>query len=70
MGKRSRMCLEDGRCGHVGMLLFYIMSMLIQLSYYVCRTYMYTCAKYICMYIYIYIHIHTQCIILYRMWFL
>ena len=28
----------------MGMLLFYIMSMLIQLSYYVCRNYMYTYA--------------------------
>ena len=35
LGTRSRMCLEVGRCGYMGMLLFYIMSMLIWLSYYV-----------------------------------
>jgi len=28
VGTRSRMCLEVGRCGHMGMLLFYIVSML------------------------------------------
>jgi len=35
VGTRSRMSLEVGRCGYMGMLLFYTMSMLIQLSYYV-----------------------------------
>ena len=35
------MCLEVGRCGYMGMLQFYIMSMLIHLSYYVCRNYVY-----------------------------
>ena len=48
------MCLEVGRCGHMGMLLFCIMSMLLQLSYYVCRNYMYT-------YAYPYIYIYTVC---------
>jgi len=42
MGTRSRMCMEVGRCGYMWKLLFYIVSMLIWLSYYVCRNYMYT----------------------------
>ena len=42
VGTRSRMCLEAGRCGYMGMLLFYIMSMLIKLSHYVCVEIIYT----------------------------
>jgi len=29
VGTRSRMCLEVGRCGYVGVLLLYVMSKLI-----------------------------------------
>jgi len=43
------------------MLLLYVVSMLIQLPYYVCRNYMYTHA---------YTNIYIQCAVLYRMWFL
>ena len=53
VGTRSGMCLEVGRCGYMGMLLCYNMSMLIWLPYYVCRNYMYTYA-YPNIYIYIY----------------
>ena len=60
MGTRSCMCLEVGRCGYMGVLLFYIMSMLIWLSYYVCRNYIYIYA-YIYIYIYIYIYSVQYC---------
>ena len=50
---RDLVCvMEVGRCGYMEMLLFYIMSMLIQLSYYVCRNNMYT---------YAYPNIYTVC---------
>jgi len=48
VGTRSRMCLEFGRCGYMGMLLFYIVSMLIWLSYYVCKNYMYIYVYTVC----------------------
>ena len=44
MGTRSRMCLEVGRCGYMGMLLFYIMSRLVLLV----RRYHITCVEIIC----------------------
>ena len=60
-------CLEVGRCGYMGVMLLYVMSMLIWLSYYVCRNYVYTYdypniyTQCIYIYIYIYIYIHTVC---------
>ena len=58
VGTRSHMCLKVGRCGYMGVLLFYIMSMLICLSYYVCRNYIY---------IYAYLNIYTVCNIVQNM---
>jgi len=52
VGTISRMCLEVGRCGYRVALLRYIMSMLIQLPYYVCRNYTY---------MYAYPNIYTVC---------
>jgi len=53
-------CLEVGRCGYMGVMLLYVMSVLIWLSYYVCRNYVYT-YDYPNIYIYIYIYIYTVC---------
>jgi len=61
VGTRSRMFLEAGRCGYMGMLPFSVISMLIQLLYYACGNSMYT---------YDYPNIYIQCAILYKMWFL
>jgi len=50
---RDLICvMEVGRCGYMGMLLLYVASMLIQLSYYACRNYMYT---------YAYSNVHIAC---------
>ena len=54
VGRKYRMCLEVGRCGYMGILLFYIVSKLIQLGLW----YHIVC---VIEYVHIYTYTYTMC---------